>query len=274
MIDLPSGPASIADIGEGPPALFVHGVFLNGLLWRNVIERVHDIRRCIAVDLPGHGHTPPGPDRDLSLSGLAQMLTELCDALQLATVDLVANDTGGAVSQVFVARDPSRVRSLTLTNCDAHDNVPPAEFKDTAALAGTGQLANGLAGLAGDFAAARAILLDAGYENPDGVPDDIVAEYVRPLAPDENTGRELERFVAAIKPDDLLAVEDTLRSIRVPTLIVWGTGDRFFGPEWAYWLRDLFSADGVIEIPDAKLWFPDEHADALASVLRDFWSRQ
>ena len=94
------------DVGA-PAALFVHGVLVNADLWRNVIFDVADLRRCVAVDLPAHGASPAGSDAaDLSLTGLATMLDGLCAVLSLDQVDVVANDTGGAVAQVFAARYP------------------------------------------------------------------------------------------------------------------------------------------------------------------------
>ena len=75
---------------------------------------------------------------DLSLNGLAALLDELCERLGLAQVDVVANDTGGAVAQVFAARYPDRIRTLTLTNCDVHDNFPPEAFKPFVDLAAVG----------------------------------------------------------------------------------------------------------------------------------------
>ena len=50
----------------------------------------------MAFDLPLHGQTPAAADQDLSLPGLARFIADCCDALELADVDLVANDTGGA----------------------------------------------------------------------------------------------------------------------------------------------------------------------------------
>jgi pimeloyl-ACP methyl ester carboxylesterase len=57
-------------------------------------------------------------------------------------------------------------------------------------------------------------------------------------------------------------------------MIVWGTGDEFFGIEWARWLRDTIpGVTEVVEVPDAKLFFPEERPDALAAPLRTHWSR-
>ena len=132
------------DHGDGgagtPAALFVHGVLVNADIWRNVMWEVGGLRRCIAPDLPAHGATPlPHDDAaDLSLRGLADMLNELCDRLGLAQVDVVGNDTGGTIAQVFAAHYPERIRTLTLTNCDVHDNFPPEAFKPFVALAAVG----------------------------------------------------------------------------------------------------------------------------------------
>jgi pimeloyl-ACP methyl ester carboxylesterase len=149
---------AFVDVGDAgaPAALFVHGVLVNADLWRNVIFDVADLRRCVAVDLPAHGASPAGSDAaDLSLTGLAAMLDGLCAVLGLEQVDVVANDTGGAVAQVFAACYPARVRTLTLTNCDVHDNFPPEPFKPFVELAHTGEFGPLVAAMAGDLALAR-----------------------------------------------------------------------------------------------------------------------
>jgi pimeloyl-ACP methyl ester carboxylesterase len=129
------GEISYLDVGQGPTALFVHGVFTNALFWRNVIPAVSSQRRCVAIDLPAHGQTRTTESWDLSLGGLAQALVALCDAIDTGPVDLVANDTGGAVAQIFAATNPQRLRSLTLTNCDTQGNIPPPDFAPIVDLA-------------------------------------------------------------------------------------------------------------------------------------------
>src|SRR6516165_6767616 len=100
----PAGQIAYTEFGDGPAVLFVHGLATGGLMWRHVIEQVSDTSGCIAIDLPAHGGTPPR--EDLSVGAIADVLEELCDGLRLGQVDLVANDTGGAISQIFAARYP------------------------------------------------------------------------------------------------------------------------------------------------------------------------
>src|SRR5216684_52181 len=117
-----SGRISCASAGSGPVALFVHGVVLNKHLWRHQLAGLSDIRRCIALDLLAHGDTEIAPDQDVSVTANAAMLREFLDALKIDQVDLVGNDSGGGIAQIFAARHPDKVRTLTLTNCDTHDN--------------------------------------------------------------------------------------------------------------------------------------------------------
>src|SRR5690242_14996428 len=113
------GRIACTEAGSGPAALFVHGVLLNSHLWRHQLADLSDVRRCIAVDLLAHGDTEIAADQDVSVTANARMLREVVDVLGINKVDLVGNDSGGGIAQIFAAQNPSRVRSLTLTDCDA-----------------------------------------------------------------------------------------------------------------------------------------------------------
>jgi pimeloyl-ACP methyl ester carboxylesterase len=265
------GELAYLDAGEGPVALFIHGVFLNADLWRHVCDLLAGERRCIAIDLPAHGATRAVGSGDLSLPGLADLVDRFCDGLGLADVDVVANDTGGALAQVFAARHPERIRTLTLTNCDAGDNLPPELFKPVVELAAQGQLAPAVMQMVTDLDFARSDAgLGSGFEGQ--LDDETILGFLRPCAGTMEAARELERFITALSADDLVAVEGDLRRLNVPTLIVWGTGDVFFDVSWAYWLRDLLGGT-VVEIEGAKLFWPFERPQQLVNELRRLWSQ-
>jgi len=116
-VQTPSGRISYTEQGTGPVALFVHGVLLKRpICGVNQLADLSDIRRCIAVDLLAHGDTEITPDQDVSVTANAKMLKEFLDALNIDQVDLVGNDSGGGITQIFAALYPERVRSLTLTD--------------------------------------------------------------------------------------------------------------------------------------------------------------
>jgi pimeloyl-ACP methyl ester carboxylesterase len=271
------GEISVIDTGtgavNGPVALFVHGVGTNAYLWRNVIARVGEDRRCVAIDLPVHGRTPVPVDGDTTLAGLADAVAACCEALSLDAVDLVGHDTGGAVAQIFAARHPDRLHSFTLTNCDTHDNVPPPAFQPTVDLARAGALAPTAPALFADLKLARTTIFGSGYEHVDELGLDVVAVFLEPLLATPESARAFEQLLARMDKADLLAVEPMLGQLTVPTLVVWGTGDEFFELRWAYWLRDTIpGVTEVVELDGAKLFFPDERADELTPLLLRHWA--
>ena len=269
-----SGPASYVDTGgPGRPALFVHGVGTSSYLWRHVIEELDGQRRCVAVDLPLHGRTPAAADQDFTLPGLARFVADCCDALELTEVDLVANDTGGAVSQVFAAGHPERLHTLTLTNCEAHDNVPPRALLPAVLLARMGLYARIAPRLARDIPRARKRIFGLTYQDVTRLPEDIVRAWVEPQLGTAEAARQSQRLLTSLHARDLLAVEPALARLQVPTLIVWGTKDIFFRRKWAYWLRDTIpGATEVVEIDGGRLFFPDERAAELTVALRRHWA--
>jgi pimeloyl-ACP methyl ester carboxylesterase len=180
FVETEFGRIAYADHGDGPAALFVHGVFLNSYLWRHVTTGVADMRRCIAIDLMAHGATHIAPDQDVSFTANAEMLEAFCAQLGLDKVDLVGNDSGGAISQIFAARHPDRIRSLTLTNCDAHDNWPSPEFQRTIDLAAQGRLAQFGQRLLRNVEFARARFATA-YEHRELVSEETFRIYLEPL---------------------------------------------------------------------------------------------
>lgn len=267
----PSGEIAYVDRGAGPAALFVHGVFLNNYLWRRVIDRVNDLRRCVAIDLLAHGATHTAPNQDLSFDAQANMLEEFCQRLNLEQVDLVANDSGGGIAQIFAARHPARIRSLTLTNCDVHDNWPPEPLAPLTKAVADGRLADIGRGLLADVEFARKFF-GVGLEYPDRISAGVFHTYLAPLFSTADGIRNLERFFETLDCRQTVSVEPLLRRLDAPGLVVWGTDDIFFPLKWAYWLRDTIpGCRDVVELQGARLFFPEERPEALARALREFW---
>lgn len=107
-VSLPQGTIRYRDSGNGEPIVFVHGLLVNGSLWRRVVPLLEPDFRCIVPDLPLGSHSEAmDPQADLSPPGLAQIIDQFAAALGLDRVTLVANDTGGAISQITAATTPS-----------------------------------------------------------------------------------------------------------------------------------------------------------------------
>jgi pimeloyl-ACP methyl ester carboxylesterase len=264
------GRISYVEAGCGPVALFVHGVLLNKHLWRRQLAELSDIRLCIAVDLLAHGDTEIEAGQDVSVTANANMLLEVLNTLQIDQVDLIGNDSGGGIAQIFAALNPERVRSLTLTNCDTHDNWPPDAFRPFLEMAAAGGLRDTLNAMLSNKTIYRSAgALGPAYENPESVTDEDIEIYLRPLVRSERRTRDLQRFLAAFNNCHTVAVESRLRQLQAPTLIAWGTDDVYFSVKWAHWLAEAIpGAKPPVELAGARIFFPEDRSEQFNKLLR------
>jgi pimeloyl-ACP methyl ester carboxylesterase len=256
-VPTPSGRISYTEQGAGPAALFVHGVLLNGHLWRHQQTELSDLRRTIAV------------------TANAKMLNEFLDALNIDKVDVVGNDSGGGISQIFAALHPERIRSLTLTNCDTHDNWPPEAFKPFVAMVKAGGLRGTLEAMLSDKSIYRSPdALGPAYEHPENVTDETIEKYLRPFIATKQRTRDMERFIEAFDNKHTVAIEPKLKTLKAPTLIVWGTDDIYFDVKWSHWLADAIpGTERRVEFKGARIFFPEERSEEFNRELRGFWKQ-
>jgi pimeloyl-ACP methyl ester carboxylesterase len=269
-VNTPSGQIAYVEQGSGPVALFIHGVPLNGFHWRNVMAQMQDTRRCIALDLMGLGYTKISAGQDVAFTAQARMVREFIDALGIDQVDLVTNDSGGGIGQIFAAHNPQRLRTLTLSNCDTHTNWPPESILPAIEAARQGTLLDRYVQLI-DNAPERYARLGRAWANPQVLTDEVYRTYIDPLRATQQTKDSFHRYWTSFDNAHTVAVEPKLRQLQVPTLVVWALDDMYFDVKWAYWLRDtLPGVKRVVEVPGAKLFFPEDQPQALVKPLRAF----
>jgi len=275
-----SGRIAFFEKGQGPTALFLHGVPLNGYHWRHVIDRIQHRRRCIAIDLMGLGHSEIAPSQEISFTAQAHMVAEVIDALGIEQIDLIGNNSGGAVAQIFAAHYPNRLTSLVLTNCDVHDGWPPPQVLPLIERARKGTLASIFQPMLDrpDLARERcakgeSVPLFRSYADPGILTNQIIRFYLQPLLSSQERVEAFQRYWLGFDNAQTVAIHSALKALQVPTLIVWGLKDIFFDKKWAYWLKDTIpGARRVVEIEDARLFFPEDRPDAIATSVLQFWN--
>lgn len=261
--------------GEGPAALFLHGFPLNGFQWRGAIARLAPYRRCIAPDFLGMGYTEVADGQACGPEAQVAMLLALLDALAVDSVDVVANDSGGAVAQLLVARHRERVRTLLLTNCDTEQDSPPPALQPVIALARQGRFVDEWLGRwRADHALARSPEGIGGmcYADPAHPTDEAIDTYFAPLLSTSRRTANAHAYAIALERNALAGIGPALARCTVPTRIVWGTGDTIFSPRDAGFLDRAFgNSQGVRLLAGSKLFWPEERPDVIAGEARRLW---
>ncbi len=272
----PFGDIAYVAYGSGPTALLLHGYPLSGYQWRGVIDRLRGIRRCIAPDLLGLGNSDVPSSQAITPEAQAGMLVALLDHLGVDTCDVVANDTGGLIAQLLVTVSPRRIRSLLLTNCDTQDDCPPLSFEPFIALARAGGLADKIIAPAlVNKAAARSArgLGGLGYSSPLNPTDDAIETYFAPIVSSPKRKAQFDLLTRGLGRNALAGSADELRTFQGPVRIVWGADDTVFAKASPQWLDRTFpNSRGVRLIEHAKLFFPEEQPDAIATEARLLWN--
>lgn len=270
------GNIAYTDRGGGQVALFLHGFPLNSFQWRGAIERLSPYRRCIAPDSLGLGYTQVAEGVHITPATQVQMLVALLDALSIRDVDIVANDSGGAIAQLFFTLHPDRVRTVLLTNCDVENNCPPPAVIPVIDLARKGRFADEwLAPWVADKHLARSGKGLGGmtFTYPEKLTDETIDMYLGPLVESPARRALTNAYAMGLAPNPLAGTEPLLRQSQKPVRIVWGTGDTIFSQDDAAYLdRTLPRSQGVRWMEGAKLFFPEEYPDVIAEEARKLWA--
>lgn len=267
-IRLSAGPIRYREAGQGKPIVFVHGYLVDGRLWDGVVDRLGDRFRCLAPDWPiGAQQAPMNPDADLSPPGIARLIAEFLDRLELEDVTIVGNDSGGAISQILVANSPQRIGRLALTNCDTHENFPPGIFKAMPPLA---KIPGGMTLLSAPFRIEAVARLAFAPFARTKIPAELVASWMAPATGNREIMRDLKKVTAGMNKRHTLAAAQKLRGTELPIRLLWAPGDRFFPISYAERLTGEVNNAEIVRIADARTFVPLDQPGRVADEIAGF----
>jgi pimeloyl-ACP methyl ester carboxylesterase len=273
-VSVSQGTLRYRDAGSGEPIVFVHGLLVDGALWRQVTPTLEREFRCLVPDLPLGSHAVPmHADADLSPPGVAALVSEFLGELNLDGVTLVGNDTGGAICQLVAAHHPERLARLVLTPCDAYENFLPPAFRPL-------QYAARVPGLLKAFV--QGARIGAIRRGPLGfgllikrrpLDDEVLRSYLGPFLANGAIRRDALKVLRGISSRQTIEAAERLRSFEAPTLIVWAPEDRFFKLRYAERLAAEIPNARLVTIEDSLTFMPEDQpqrlADAIAGFIRE-----
>lgn len=266
----PAGPIAYDDTGgDGPVLVFGHGLLMDGRQWRKVIPLLPGYR-CITPTLPMGAHTMPmHPDADLTQTGMAGIVADFLDALELEDVTLVLNDWGGGQFVISEGRD-KRIARLVFASCEAFDNFPPKPARPAMALC---RLPAGgwiLSRMLGTRFFRHSRQAYGGLAKT-GLPDALFDEWFGPVVQNAAIRRDFVKFGTGSPPRRrLLEMSQQLGTFDRPVLIVWAREDRMMPLEHAHRLAELFPDAQTVIVEDSWTLIPEDQPEAMARALRDF----
>jgi pimeloyl-ACP methyl ester carboxylesterase len=270
---IPEGKIHYREEGTGEPIVLVHGLLNNSRLWDAVIPALAKDFRVIAPDWPLGSHPEPMREgTDLTPPGLARIVANFLEALDLSNVTLVGNDTGGAVSQLVAVNHPERLGRLVLTPCDTYDNFLPAIFKPL-------EMAARVPGAIWIVAQslrprpARRLPFAFGWLSKRPLPRDVSDDFLRPALSDRRIRREIAAVLKGISPRFTEEAATRFGEFDKPVLLAWAPEDRFFKFHHAERLARDFPNARLERIEDSWTYVsvdqPERTAELIAAFARE-----
>lgn len=274
-IDLGAGTVRYFENGasEGRVVVFVHGLLVNADLWRKVVPTaVSAGLHTYTVDWPLGSHSIPMPNADLTPPGVADLIAAFLEKLDLNDVTIVANDTGGAITQVLMTRHPERIGSVVLASCDAFERFFPPAFAFLPVLAKA----------PGSMAALTQIVrpkmmqrlpITFGWVSKRPVPPETVASYLGPSRHNRAIRKDLARFLKSVNKKHTLAAAEKLHAFDKPVLLAWASEEKLFPVSLAERLADKLPQAQIVEIADSYTFIPEDQPAELAAHIVEFVTR-
>jgi len=269
-VELAQGTIRYRETGSGEPIVLVHGILVNGDLWRKVVPGLADRFRCVTPDLPLGGHQEPlDEDADLSPPGVATLLADFIEALGLKNVTLVGNDTGGAICQMLITTRPERIGRVVFTNCDAFTYFPPLLLKPLPLLSRVPGFML-VAAKTLNLPPMRALLMFAVAKKK--IEREIQRSYLEPGASNAEVRRDLRKFLRAMSSKHTKAAAQKFGEFEKPVLVTWAREDIFFPWKIAERLEASFPNARLEQIEDSLLFVPEDQPERLVELVREFAS--
>jgi pimeloyl-ACP methyl ester carboxylesterase len=270
-VQLSAGTIEYEDTGgDGPVLVLLHGLLMDSSLWHGVVAELRADHRCVVPTLPMGAHTRAmAAGADLSLPGIAGLVAEFLDRLDLRDATVVGNDTGGALVQLLAAAGSDRVGGIVLVSCDAFDNFPPG-LTGKVLVAG-GKLPPALFGVVLQqlrLRPLRRLPISFGWLTKRG--DATVARWLRPVLRQPEIRRDTVRVLRSMAAQRNLLTEAAaaLPGFDRPALVVWAEQDRVMPPEHGRRLAGLLPRGRLVEIADSYTLVPLDQPVALAEAIR------
>lgn len=253
---------------EGPvndkaPILLLHGTSASLHTWDGWTQRLSEDRRVIRFDLPAFGLTGPEPSNDYSIERYAELVVAILNELKLDSVILAGNSLGGYIAWATAVLHPDRVAKLVLVDASGYafdsKSVPIAFTLSKSPLASTV-----LKDFLPKFLVERSV--KNVYGDPSLVTDELVERYYELTLREGNRDALKERFIQT----QANGLYEKVKSIKVPTLIIWGGKDELIPPALGERFRQDIAGSQLVVFNDLGHVPHEENPALTVAVVREF----
>lgn len=253
--------------GEGEPVLMVHGITTYSFIWRRIVPLLSKVYDVIAVDLLGCGDSDKPLDISYAVKDHAERLHEFTAKLGLGKFHFVGHDLGGGMGQILAVRHPETLYDLTMINTVAYDFWPVQPI-----IALRTPIIRQFLMASLDLGTFK-LIVKRGIYHKDRVTDELMDLFMRPMQTSE--GRKAFMHLAkCLDNRNLLEIEDDLRRLKIPVLIIRGEADPYLAATISEKLHREIPGSRLVRLPTGGHFIQEDEPEQIARETIDFFRRE
>lgn len=261
-------------IGEGEPAILIHGTPSSSYIWRNIAPKLVNAGYKVHVfDLLGYGASerPHDPAVDTSVTGQVPVLESLIAHWGLDHAHVIAHDIGGAVAQRFCIFNPDFAKSLTMIDVVSFDSWPSKRTHE--------QMQAGLEALIkAPDAEHREHFREWLYstvQNKERLAETSMEAFLDLICGPIGQGSLFQHQVMHYDPKHTEEIAPRYHELgKNPVQLIWGADDAWQVVNWAHKLHDAIPGSELHVLEDCGHFAMEDQPEKISSLLVGFLDRQ
>lgn len=254
-------------VGRGEPVLLVHGITTYSFIWRKIIPILSKDYDVIAIDLLGCGDSDKPLDVSYAIKDHAERLHEFILNLGLGKCHFVGHDLGGGMGQIFAVRHPEMIYDLTVINTVAYDFWP---VQPIVALRTPIVRQFLMASL--DLGTFK-LIVKRGIYHKDRVTNELMGLFIKPMQTTEGR-KAFMHFAKCLDNHNLMEIEDDLRRLKIPVLIIRGDADPYLSATISEKLHSEIPGSRLVRISTGGHFIQEDEPERIAQEIIDFIRRE
>ncbi len=250
--------------GLGETVLFVHGITTYSFIWKNLVPYFNGKYDIVLVDLLGCGDSDKPLNEDFSLKRQAHLLKDFCQVLSIEKLHMVCHDVGGGIGQIFAVNYPTLLYDLTLLNSVAYNFWPVQPI-----VAMRTPIVRQIAMASLDLGMFE-LIVKRGVYHKAHLTREMMNLFWKPMkSPLARKG--FLHFAKCLDNNNLTEIEEELRQLLIPVLIVRGEADVYLTASISEKLHADIPNSQLVRIETAGHYIQLDEPEKLSISMLNFF---
>ncbi|MCK5342537.1 MAG: alpha/beta hydrolase [Candidatus Heimdallarchaeota archaeon] len=253
--------------GSGEAILLVHGITTYSFIWRKLVPLLSANYDVVSIDLLGCGESDKTLDVEYSIKHHSFLIKEFITQLGIKKFHFLGHDVGGGIGQIFAVKNPEYLFDLTLINSVAYDFWPVQPI-----IAMRTPIIRQMVMATLDLGTFK-LIVKRGLYHKNKLTPELMEYFWKPMKTKEGR-KSFIHFANCLNNQHLLEIEDELRKLKVPVLIIRGDADPYLSLRISQKLHSEIPGSRLIKIATGSHFIQEDEPEMIVEAVVHFFKEK